>query len=121
MKADILIKCDELDQDELQKITYEIVRTINDETDLEATIAKQKGKKGRKGDAISIGQIVLTALSSGTIVALFGVLKSYFERKAALKLEFIRKDSKKLSITAENLSSTQIDQTIKLAQNFFED
>ena len=71
---------------------------------------------GKKGDAVAIGQIVLAALSSGTVVAMFNVLKSYIDRKPSLKLEIETPDGKKLKIDAENLKKTQIDQTIQMAK-----
>lgn len=115
----LTIISDDMDAEELQEFTFSIVRDINEETDLEAKISEQKAGTGKRGDAITIGQILLTALSSGTVVALFQVIKPYFERKPTLKVALQRKDGEKLLIQGTHLSKDQMDKTVQLAKDFF--
>ena len=109
----------DLSDEDLQKLTLELSRTLNDETDAQATIPETHGGAGSKGDPITLGTIILTALSSGTVVALFNVIRSYIERKPSLELEFNGKDGRQLKIKAEQLRKEQIDQTIQMANDFF--
>jgi hypothetical protein len=109
-----------LSEEDLQELTFELTRTLNRETDLVASLPDEKvGSGGTKGDAIALGQIILTALSSGTMVALFGVIRSYFERRSSLEVACERKDGEKFMIRVENLKPDRIDQTMKMAKEFF--
>ncbi len=76
-----------LPDEELAELGSALLRSINQETDLTARLPEGRGGAGTKGDAVTIGQIVLMALSSGTVVALLQVLKSYLERKPTLRFE----------------------------------
>jgi hypothetical protein len=67
-----------------------------------------------------VGQILLTALSTGTVVALFNVLAVYFQRKPSLEIEFKRSDGQQFKIKAEQLNKSQIEKTVQLANEFFE-
>jgi hypothetical protein len=120
MDAILKLTAADLDAEDLQDLTRDLVKTLNSETDLHATLPEERGGPGTKGDAITLGQIILTALSSGTIVALFGVLKSYFERKPSLELLVEGPDGRKFEVKAEQLSRNQVDQTIKMANDFIE-
>lgn len=104
----------------LQKLTMDMMRMLNFETDAKADPPQAPAESGTKGDPVAIGQIILTALTSGTVVALFGVLKSYFERKPSLEIDFKRPDGVDFKIKASQLGKGQIDQTIALAHDFFE-
>ena len=118
MDAHLTIACDELPIEDLQNLTQDISTTLNDETDVTATLPEEAGGAGTKGDPVTLATIVLTALSSGTVVALFNVLKTYFERKPSLRIEFERKDGEKFKVRAEQLNKNQVDETIKMANNF---
>ncbi len=119
MDAHLTIACDELPIEDLQNITRDISTTLNDETDVTAALPEEAGGAGTKGDPVTLATIALTALSSGTVVALFNVLKTYFERKPTLEMEFERQDGEKFKVRAEQLNKNQVDETIKLANNFF--
>lgn len=115
------ISSNRLDDIDLQQLTASLGRDINGETDITATIPQEKGEEGAKGEPITIGVILLAFLTTGTAVALLNVIKAYFERDSTLKIEFQREDGKKLSILAENVRASQIDQTILLAKDFLQD
>jgi hypothetical protein len=120
MAMEMQLRAELMPEEVLQKFTLEMMRTINAETDTEATLQQGLAGKGTRGDAVTIGQIILTALTSGAVVALFGVLKSYFERKPSLEIDFKRPDGVDFKITASQLGRDQIDQTLALARDFFE-
>jgi len=118
MDSTLQLTASDLSDEDLQKLTHEFSKTLNDETEAKATIPEKSGGPGSKGDPITLGTIILTALSSGTVVALFNVIKSYIERKPSLELEFKREDGQQLKIKAEQLNKDQIDQTIQMANDF---
>lgn len=122
MSMDVTLKVfsSGLAAEDLQDLTRGLCNTINKETELIATLPGESGKAGMKGAPIELGQILLTALTSGTIVALFNVLKSYFERKPSLEIEFERTDGKKFKIQAEQLDKTRIEDSFKLANKFLQ-
>ena len=119
MDSTLQLTASDLSNEDLQVLTRELSKTLNDETEAKATLPEKPGGPGSKGDPITLGTIILTALSSGTVVALFNVLKSYIERKPSLELEFKREDGQQLKIKAEQLNKDQIDQTIQIANDFF--
>jgi hypothetical protein len=120
MDVTLKLSAADLDAEDLQDLTLELAKTLDRETDLHANLPEEHGGPGTKGDAITLGQIILTALSSGTVVALFGVLKSYFERKPSLAMELQRADGRNFKVAAEHLDKNQVNQTIKLANEFLE-
>ncbi|MCI5131103.1 MAG: hypothetical protein D3904_06160 [Candidatus Electrothrix sp. EH2] len=109
-----------MSEEDLQDLTFALTRTINQETDVTASLPEQTGGLGTKGDAVTIGDIFIAALSSGTIVALLQVLKSYVERKPTLRIEIERPDGNKVTIAAEHLEPGQIDQTTRAVQQLCE-
>ena len=118
MDSTLQLTASDLSDEDLQKLTLELSKTLNDETEAKATLPENSGGPGSKGDPITLGTIILTALSSGTVVALFNVIKSYLERKPSLELEFKREDGQQLNIKAEQLHKDQLDHTIQLAKDF---
>ena len=121
MAITLTVGCRHVPTEDLDQLARDLSRTLNHETDIESALSERAGGIGTKGDPISIGTIVLAFLTSGTAVAMFGVLKSYFERNSSLEMEFQREDGKKLMIRAENVQSDKIDSTIELARKFFGD
>ena len=118
MDSTLQLTANDLSDEDLQKFTFELSKTLNDETEAKATIPKKSGGPGSKGDPITLGTIILTALSSGTVVALFNVIKSYIERKPSLELQLKSKDGREFNIKAEQLHKDQIEHTIQLAKDF---
>ena len=119
MDSTIQLTASDLSDEDLQKLTLELSKTLNDETEAKATIPEKPSEAGSKSDVvITLGTIILTALSSGTVVALFNVIKSYIERKPSLELELKREDGQQLNIKAEQLHNDQIEHAIQLAKEF---
>lgn len=118
MEATLKITSDDLDEKKLQDLTRDLTNTLNRETVLTATLPEEAGEEGAKGDPITLGTILLAAIKSGAVVALFEVLKAYFERKPSLAIEIERGDGQKIKIGAEQLDEEQIGKTIELANDF---
>ncbi len=118
MEIKLSVYCDGLSKDDLQGLTRDLSRTISDETSMTSELFEGSGSRENKGDVISIGQIVITALSTGTIVALFNVLKAFLKRESSLEIEFENEDGRKLSIRSRNLKKSQIKKTLGMAETF---
>jgi hypothetical protein len=98
----------ELDNEELQSLTRQLCDSIADETDIKAEIPNGAVAEGTKGDPITLGLIALTFIKSGAAVALFNVLKAYFERNSSFTIKAKKADGTELEITAQNMKLEQI-------------
>lgn len=120
MKFNMILSSSKLDPEDLQKITLDMARAINSETEIEAQLLETTGEDGDKGDPTMLGQIVLTALTSGTIVTLFNVFKAYFDRQQNLDVKMKDSKGRQISITAKQLCGDHFNQTLEIANSFFE-
>jgi len=109
----------QLDEPDLQQLTNNLNRDVNRETDITATFPENSSEVGSKGEPITLGVISLAFLTTGTAVAIFNVIRAYFERDSSLKMEFEREDGKKMVIVAEKMNSSKIDKAMLLAEKFF--
>lgn len=121
MTLTLSVSSTDLSDDRIQTLTSDLCKSINKETDIEAELAEGVSKRGTKGEPITIGLIVLTFFSGGSAVALFSVLKSYFERDSTLKVSIQRKDGAQLAINAKNMEPKLIEETFKRAKEFIGD
>ena len=119
MDATLSLHDSSLSAEDIADLTGRLRLDIIQETDLTARQVETAGGLGTKGDIGIIGQIFLAALSSGTVVALLQVLKSYVERKPTLEIE-LEVAGKKLKIKAEHLRPEQIEQTIQAVKQLCE-
>ncbi len=103
----------ESSQSALVAVAREITERLSREPDMTAYLSDAPGHKGSKGDAITIGAILLSMVGTrGVIASLVGVLKAYIERKPTLTFEFQRGDAK-LMVRAENLSPLELEKPAK--------
>ena len=108
MSLTLNLSSNELDSEELQTLTRQLCDSIADETDIKAEIPSGAVQQGHKGDPITLGLIALTFIKSGAAVALFNVLKAYFERNSSFTIKAKKADGTELEITAQNLKIEQI-------------
>ncbi|CAK8713457.1 hypothetical protein GKODMF_05035 [Candidatus Electrothrix gigas] len=120
MNAILRLHDNQMSDEGMQELTFELKNSLNRETDLTAQLPEETGGLGTKGDAVTIGDIFIAALSSGTVVALLQVLKSYVERKPTLRIEIERPDGSKMTLEAEHLRPGQIEQTTRAVQQLCE-
>lgn len=118
MPISLQMEASSLSEEDLQQITQELRQTINDETEVSAEFQYGAPIPGGKGEPITLATLALTFLTSGSAVALFEVLKAYFERNASLKIILKRSDGQTFELGAENLRAGQIDRTLALAEGF---
>ena len=106
---------------EVQALTRDLVSSINHHTVARAEIPEGEAQAGERGDPVTLGMIALSFISSGAAVALFQIIKAYFERDRSLELAFERPDGRTMSIKAKNMDPDRIDEAIEMAQAFFAD
>jgi len=121
MGQNLVVSSQRLRPADIQALTRELASSINRRTDIRAKMPEGEARPGERGDAVTLGAIALSFLTSGAAVALFQVLKAYFERDESLEMAFERPDGRKLTIKAENMSTERIDETVALARAFFSD
>src|SRR6266478_5809914 len=99
-----------IDSEDLNELTLDLCRAINSETDVTAEPAgAPRTQPGDKGDAFTIGSIVLGLISSGgVVVTLISVLKSYVERGRPIEIELEHPDGRKLKIKGDNVQPDQL-------------
>jgi isocitrate/isopropylmalate dehydrogenase len=75
---------------------------------------------GNKGDAITIGTIILLLLGGKGIAAkLIEVLKAYIERGNRLEFEFKKADGESISLKTENFRQRDVKELSKDMAKFF--
>lgn len=119
MQVKLTLLSDTVSDDALDELTRDLCATLNEETEVSAEMAEGALEPGAKGDAVSLGALLLTFLSSGTAVALFEVAKAFFERNSSLELELERPDGARMVVRAENVDAERIDSTLNEAREFF--
>ena len=118
----LTLDCADLDPDRLHAISGDLTRSLRAEGIGEATLHREEGAPGQKGDAVTIGTIVLTLIQTGGVaVTLLQVLKAYLARKSTLRFELARADGRKVSLETESFDNKQIESTRKLLAEFLKD
>jgi hypothetical protein len=120
MRVTLALASPDLSAEQLQALTLDVRRTLVSETDIAATVPEGTPRVGERGDAVTVGTLLLTFLTSGAAVAVCEIAKTYFQRNSSLAMEFRRDDGGTLKIVAENLRADQVDKTIATAKRFFE-
>ena len=107
-----------MSDEDVDTLSRDLCLALNRETDVRAELPEGPRVLGSRGDPVTIGTILLASLTSGSAVALFGVLKSYFERNSSLEMELRRGDGRTLKVRSDNLSSGQLNRTLDMAAEF---
>jgi hypothetical protein len=105
----------------LPSLTSNLCITLIREADVTAILAEESVSGGTRGVDIPLGTIIITFLSSGSAIALFNVLRSYFDRDSSLEMELEREDGRRLRINAQNVRPTQMNQALEQISTFLGD
>ena len=94
-----------LSDEEMDRLSRAVVKDANDEgIPVSASAQTSDGVAGTRGDPITLGALALAAVTSGTVVALFNLLKSYVDRSEELNVEFTRKGGSAVKLSMKNVS-----------------
>jgi hypothetical protein len=103
-----------LSEDELDTLSR---RLINDaaeerlELDFDSDRANIIG--GHRGDPFTVGALMLSLVTSGSVVALFNLLKSYVERSGDFSIEFTQKGGAPFKLTMKNVSLEKFQEVVR--------
>ena len=112
MELKIKVFNDSLNDEDIHRVTNELNQAINYETDFTSILSPSDMNPGQKGDPSILGEIILTAFSSGAIVALINVIKSYINRDSNLNIDITGKNGKSIKLNAVNIKSNALDNTL---------
>jgi hypothetical protein len=101
---------------DLQRLSLDLAHSLARDGGITAETVEGSALPSTRGDAITLGVLALSFLTSGAAVALLNVFKSYFERSAAMTVELLRADGAKLTVAAADLGAGRFEQTLALAQ-----
>ena len=73
--------------------------------------------EGRRGDPVTLGVLALAVVTSGSVVALFNLLKSYVDRSEELNLEFAGKDGSPVKLSMKNVSLDKFKEVMQQLKN----
>jgi hypothetical protein len=73
----------------------------------------EEAASGHRGDPITLGTIVLTSLSSGTVVALLQCLQAGFVKNRKLHVRISSSRDHYIEIDASNVSSIEVERFVK--------
>ncbi len=110
MEFKLMMSSETASDSNLQDLTRELCRDLNDKTDVAAKIPKGTPKPGEKGDPITIGTILLSFLTGGAAVAMFDVLKAYIQRNKSLVFKIVGPHGEVVEVRGENLTKKQFEQ-----------
>jgi len=114
----ISVTSSRLSELDLQELTQSLRTDLSREAGLNVKLAEQTITPGAKGAEIAVGAIVLSFLASGSAVALFNVIKAYFDRDSSIEIELEELDGRRLKINAQNVRQSQVDRTLKQMREF---
>jgi hypothetical protein len=102
------------DEEDLENSTRLLVNELNEINGINNISFVTKEEKipegARAGELVSLGEIVMSIITSGALVTSLNLLKSWLEnKKRKIKIE-----TKNVTVEAENISKDQIDKIINL-------
>jgi hypothetical protein len=102
--------------DELDALARRFTRDAADEgisvVPIRAQDASGSGS-GQRGDPFTIGTFALALVTSGSVVALFKLLKSYVDRAEELTIELTRKNKTKVKLKMKNVELEKFEAVLK--------
>jgi len=112
----LALECPDLAPEQLQELADDLLRQLNEQPGLEASARSQTAAPGSRGDAITLGQIVLTIFSSGAAVAALEVLKTYFQRQPKLKFKLKTADGEELTLEGAHLDASNTTRALRVLE-----
>ena len=99
-------------------MTEELAQTLRHEAGVNASLPKEQSPEGARGEPITIGLLIITALSSGAVGAFFNSLTAYFQRSRKLEFTFERPDGESMTLRSENISEAERDRSLERLRSF---
>lgn len=106
------LQSDSLDIESIHSISTLMSNSIERETDYEVVNEQAIASIGDKGDPITIGTIVLAAISTGTVISLLDVIKTYLSKEPELTVTIDVREQK-VHLNSKNISTKEILTTLE--------
>jgi hypothetical protein len=117
MDISLSVVSEELNETELQSLTRQLCVDLNDEIDnIDARLPVEPSVSGHRGDPVTVGTIIVTLISSGAVVALINVLKSYIDRPKKLKISITDGEGKQLMFESDRLSANEFHEATRMLE-----
>jgi len=82
-----------------------------------ARSVEAKNQPGDRGDAVTLGQLALAALTGGAATALINCLKAYISQVRSLTAKITLPDGTKIEISGKNVDSAAVRDMLRLAKS----
>jgi hypothetical protein len=103
MSAQLSISPEGLEPEELDQLSRDLERQLAETGGVAFTATPPLAASGQRGDPITVGILLLAAVTSGTVTALFNIIKSYVDRGIDLTFEGETTDGKPIKISMKNV------------------
>lgn len=111
--ATIIMKLSsDLNEDRLSELTRGLLRDLRD-ADIEARMPESRAESGSRGNAVTIGELLMLFISSGAAVSLIGCLRAYIARDRTLKIRIVKSGGDEVVIDAANVDSESVLNTVQ--------
>jgi hypothetical protein len=116
----VQLRSEDLSHADLQDIVYDLNHDLGNQPGVESELKPSSAQGSFKGDAISVGAILLKLLAGGGVLtSLIGVLRVYFQRVPTLEIELQRRAGQKMKLRAANFDPDTLKTTIRQMEKFF--
>ena len=103
----------DLESRRIEELKRSISADLSHEGQIEVGAVARPAKVGERAVGIdAVGQLLVTVLGSGGVIAFINCLRAHIERERSLRLHFEREDGMKLEIDSKNLSPEVVERTI---------
>ena len=105
--VEVILRSDTLTDAALQARMRQLSREMQARAEVKTEAARGPAEDGTKGDAVTIGALLVTFMSSGAAVAALNVLKSWIEKDKTLNFTLKRADGTEITVSATNMEEAE--------------
>ncbi|HXO71696.1 MAG TPA: hypothetical protein VN838_22275 [Bradyrhizobium sp.] len=114
MSVSFRIAATGLSEDESDTLSRRLIKDAAEEQlQLNLSPGRANAPGGQRGDAFTVGALMLSLVTSGTVVALFNLLKSYVERTGDFSIEFMEKNGAPFKLSMKNVSLEKFQEVLR--------
>jgi hypothetical protein len=103
MSARLSISPGGLEPEDLDRLCRELERELTETGGVTFGAAARLAARGQRGDPTTAGTLLLDAVTSGTVTALFNIIKGYVDRGDELTFEGTGADGKPVKLAMKNI------------------
>jgi hypothetical protein len=107
MSAKLSILPGGLEPEDLDRLSRDLERQLAETSGVTFSPELPALIPGQRGDPVTVGTLLLAAVTSGTVSALFNIIKSFVDRGLDLTFEGTRSDGKPIKIAMKGIRLTK--------------